>query len=414
MRKTHASFVARTGTLIVGAISSFAVATLLLNNFGQGGYAKYVLLTSLPSLIPFADYGIGANIFNYSADKSKGQNPTNNVSETFIISVILSLLSIAAILIITNIPYTRSLFLQITNSSNLVAGTAILAITFFAVPFSLSARKLFAEEKVLTVFMIQGSIPVFIVTLVFLSTANNSDLNQHLYFIPSCAYLMSTVILFIKSNIISDFRRPSTKKFGAYFRSILTLSFWSLSVTTVTALVWQVPKYILQFAGTVDEVTRYSLMALFVIPGLSLTAVSATWHSTNVRRNSLKVDLLTGTSAAIKSSQAISIIFSSIAFIGFVILNIVGFRTPDFKSQFLAFAILILSPIWMIPMSCFTESSDLKWISLRMLPCFLISSLIFALIAPWSYEISILTYALCLSLSVAYFASSRVKTLKQF
>ena len=412
MNKTNASFFVRAGTLILGAISNFAVATLVLENFGQVGFAKYVLLTSLPSLIPFADYGLGANIFNYSADKSKGEFTVNNTSETFLISTILSVFSISIIILITNFPITKKMLFNNLPENTLIIGTAILSLTFVAVPFSLAAKKLFAERKVTVVFMIQGLIPMLILSMIILNTTFNFGSDRLLYFIPSTAYLISTIILFIISGIFRDFQKISLQKINSEFRKIMNLGIWSLCVTTIIALIWQTPKYILQMAGTVEDLTRYSLMALFLIPGLSLTAVTATWHTTNVRRDDLKLDIVRDTAHAIRFSQIVSFVFSFIAFGGFSLLKMVEFQTPDFKSQIIAFVILLITPFWMIPISALTDSSDLKWISIRIIPCFLLSSFVFAMAVPKSYELSLLLYTFCLTLSVGYFTKIRIKNFK--
>ena len=84
MKDITTSFVVRVLTLIIGAFSNFVIATLLIGNFGYEGYALYVVLSSLPSLIPFADFGLGSIIFNFFADKSEGRTPQNILTEVFL------------------------------------------------------------------------------------------------------------------------------------------------------------------------------------------------------------------------------------------------------------------------------------------------------------------------------------------
>jgi hypothetical protein len=192
----------------------------------------------------------------------------------------------------------------------------------------------------------------------------------------------------------------------------LTLGGWSLCLTTVIALVWQMPKYLIQMFGTPLEMTTYSLMSLFLIPGLSLTAVSATWHTTNVRRRDFDADVASMTARSIRVSLIASVLFSVASFIGFQILSRAGLATPDYRSQLLAFIALISSPTWMIPLSSLTSSIDLRWISLRILPCFVVSGFMLSVLLNIDYTFALITYLLIFSSSAWYFANKRIQNLK--
>lgn len=412
MSKFSKSFCVRVFTLITGAFSSFLIATLLLESFGNKGYAFYVILTSLPSLIPFADFGLGSTLFNFFADRSEGRKSDNIVSEVFLLSCLISSLFIVGLTLIIVLlsRFTHSLIGILSESFYI--GAAIISITFIAVPFSLAAKKMFAEEKIVSVFFIQGLIPPVSATLTFILLKNEKVSLNSLVFIPSITYLAATLSIFQLSGVFKHFSSINKEKFSRSARGALTLGGWSLFVTTVTALVWQTPKYLIQVFGTPLELTSYSLMSLFLIPGLSLTAVSATWHTTNIRRRHLSSDVAGMTSRSVKTSQIVSVLFSFAAVLGFEVLSKIGLVTPDYRSQIIAFVALISSPTWMIPLAALTTTLDLKWISIRIVPCFVLSSLVLSVLLQWNYNIALISYILLLGFSIRYFSKARLGNLQ--
>jgi hypothetical protein len=412
MSNISRSFLVRICTLILGAFSSFFIATLLLNSFGNEGYAAYVIFSSLPALIPFADFGLGSNVFNFFADRSEGRQAKNHVTEVFLLSFLISsiFMFVPTLIVICLFRYTDLLsdFLL----QDFLLGLGIIGITFLAVPFSLAAKKLFAEEKITSVFFIQGLIPPITASLTFaLLTYERMSLTL-LFFIPSITYLITTLWIFWLSGISEYFAGTSLDKFRKSARNLLTLGGWSLFVTSVTALVWQAPKYLIQIFGTPMELTSYALMSLFLIPGLSLTAVSATWHTTKIRRRNSDSDVYHMTHRSIKTSQMVSVIFSISAFFGFEFLNKIGLVTPDYKSQIIAFLGLITSPLWMIPLAALTTKDDLKWIAIRIVPCFIFSSMVLSILLNVNYNFSLIAYICTLSASVRYFTNARLTNLQ--
>lgn len=413
MKNVTKSFVVRVLTLIIGALSNFIIATLLIKNFGYEGYSLYVVLSSLPSLIPFADFGLGSNIFNFFADKSEGRTPQNIVTEVFLLSCLLSIfLVFISTLIILGLSNYSDEYFAIPNHY-LYSGLGIISITLFSVPFSLAARKMFAEERISKVFFIQGLIPPITASLVFLFSRDETKSLDLLVFMPSVTYMITTLVVFKMSGFIEFFSITDWEKFRNSIRKSLTLGGWSLCVSTVIALVWQMPKYLIQMFGTPLEMTTYSLMSLFLIPGLSLTAVSATWHTTNVRRRDLGVDVASMTARSIRISFIASVLFSIASFIGFQILSRVGLATPDYRSQLIASIALISSPTWMIPLSTLTSSIDLRWMALRIVPCFVISGLMLSVLLNIDYTFALITYLLIFSSSVRYFSNKRFQNLRE-
>lgn len=412
MNKFTASYGIRILTLGIGAISNFLVATLLLDSFGHEGYGVWVILTSLPSLIPFADLGLGSNIFNYFADKSQRRDEQNNVTDVFLLSIFFSF---SIILMLALLIFILAYFSNITSidiGKNFYAGFGIITITLMAVPFSLASKKMFAEQKIASVFFIQGLIPPLTATAIFLLMRNDVLSLYLLAFVPSITYLITNLAIFKVSAISTSFTSTTFEKFRRNIRKSLSLGGWSLCITTVIALVWQVPKYLIQTFGTPVDLTSYSLMSLFLIPGLSLTAVSATWHTTRVRRRDYSEDVTRMTNRSIRISQLASVIYSISAFVGFQALNKVGLVTPDYRSQFIAFIALMSCSTWMIPLSTFTTTLDLRWIAVRIIPCFMFSIFVLGALINLDYNLALLAYVVLLNISISHYSNKRLSNLQ--
>ena len=412
MSRIAASFAVRILTLGIGAISNFLVATLLLNSFGHEGYGVWVILTSLPSLIPFADLGLGSNIFNYFADKSQQREEQNNVTEVFLLSIFFSMAFILMLALLILVLSRVSNITSRDTGNNFYVGFGIITITYMAVPFSLAAKKMFAEEKITRVFIIQGLIPPLTAFSTFLFMKTNTPSLYTLVLVPSITYFITNLAIFKVSGITKSFKGTNFGKFRQNIRRSLSLGGWSLCLTTVAALVWQAPKYLIQTFGTPVELTSYSLMSLFLVPGLSLTAVSATWHTTRVRRRNYSEDVTRMTNRSIRISQLASIIFSILAFLGFQVLNMAGLVTPDYRSQLIAFVALMSCSTWMIPLSTFTSALDSRWIAVRIIPCFIFSILMLLALLNFDYNLALLAYVLLLSASISYFSNKRLRNLQ--
>jgi hypothetical protein len=112
------------------------------------------------------------------------------------------------------------------------------------------------------VFVLQGLIPPLTLLSVIACLYFNVGLQNIVYLAPSVAYLLTTLAIFFNSGIYKYFIKPTSRGFYLSYGYILRLGGWSLCVTTVVALVWQTPKYILQFTGSTEQLTEYALMSL--------------------------------------------------------------------------------------------------------------------------------------------------------
>ena len=97
----------RVFTLILGALFTFLISSMLINDHGIAVFATYSIFTSLPNLIPFADLGLGLGIYNTYTLTHKSRKLSKSDKEkiaiTFYMLLILSLVSSILIWVICNL-----------------------------------------------------------------------------------------------------------------------------------------------------------------------------------------------------------------------------------------------------------------------------------------------------------------------
>jgi hypothetical protein len=67
---------------------------------------------------------------------------------------------------------------------------------------------------------------------------------------------------------------------------------------------------------------------------------------------------------------------------------------------------------WVIPLSSFTSTLDLRWIAIRIVPCFVVAILILAVLLNFSFDYALLVYVFWLSAAIRYFSIKRLICLK--
>ena len=121
-----ASLFVRLFTTFLGLCSTIFTVNLLIDSGGNEIYAVFVVVTSVPSLIPFADFGIGANVFNFYVDQPMSNKQSlyeqNFITRIFfyIICAQLILLALASIIIFVARPSIIELEYWDGNSSNFI------------------------------------------------------------------------------------------------------------------------------------------------------------------------------------------------------------------------------------------------------------------------------------------------------
>ena len=158
---------ARIATLPVTAAAGFTVARLLFH-VDPDAYALYALVTSIPLLIPFLDFGMGANLLLAATEKPFDAKLVRSVFLTcarwlFVIGAVAT----TAALVISLTGSWPVLLGQVANQPGIGwAMLACVALLGLSLPFNLGARLLLAQGRMHVTLGLQAAAAVVTVLLV--------------------------------------------------------------------------------------------------------------------------------------------------------------------------------------------------------------------------------------------------------
>ncbi len=385
-----ASLFVRLFTTFLGLCSTILTVNLLIESGGNEIYAVFVVVTSVPSLIPFADFGFGANVFNFYVDQPLSKNQSlyeqNFITRVFfyILFAQLILLTLASIIIFVARPSVMELEYWDGNSSNFIFIN--LVITFIAVPFSIGARKMQAEGKISSLIAIQGLIPLIVFFSLYLGFSITKEFQSWMLTIPSFGYLLTTVTIFLQSGLHHSVKLRNARLIWPIEKNIFSLGFWSLTITTVYSTIWQFPKYFFSATDDPDSVARYAILLMLLLPQLAIINVVTSWYSPMARKFRLKPDLRKITLDAIWRSMLVAFALILITAPTLFVLRSFGLPTPDNLSSYIAISLLLSAPFWVVPIGAISEVDDYKWLAMRILPLFLALIVVLGIFKPSGYS----------------------------
>jgi hypothetical protein len=356
------------------AITIF-LALQIISRYGIDFFAYYSMLVSIPNVLPFADLGLGARIFNIYVDINDNDLRKNEVSQTFNLSVIGStcqsfFFSVLGILIL---PYI--LPGNIHNPDAKILALAIIIISFTAVPMSLASKKLQAENRNSAVVTIQSFIPLFILSGFFVIQSLFPSKFTLLVLLPSISYLLTNLIIFAISGIHKDIgiQTISMKKHKVFTGN--AISFWSVSALTLIAIFWQAPKY---YFGVLDDnlmIASYSILLTILLAAFSLVQLPAISLSPVARKKGKNVKNL------LVNQLPQTFLLSSVLAIGLIIIYLFGifnnYLRIEYQLVLFAAAIILFSPIWILPLNTLTFSTQLKSLTFYLIFAITITTVLF-------------------------------------
>ena len=143
-------------TLILGALFTFLISSILINDHGIAVFATYSIFTSLPSLIPFADLGLGLGIYNTYTLTHKSRKLSKSDKEKIAITFyVLLIFSLVSSILIWVIFFTRLMIVTPNDYSNYLSDLRtplILTLTFIIYniyTLSLRIHQLFEKRSVM-------------------------------------------------------------------------------------------------------------------------------------------------------------------------------------------------------------------------------------------------------------------------
>ena len=369
-------------TSLAGAILNIYMATFLIDNFGYDYFATYVLITSLPLLMLWADFGLGSLILNTFIDAKRNLLTPEIIRQRINFSFYF-ILTMGLILLIILVAALKFWGLGIDNSDSfsrmIILCITVLGITSFAVPFSLGARKFQADDDYLRVIKIQGLIPFSTGLITFIIAKTLPTSTGLLILVPSLVYLSNTLFIFLKSGLGTYLTLPRDIYLDKNFLQYIRLGLWSLILTSMIGVTFQLPKYIIAVFKSNLDVTGYGLQSLLIIPGISFLAIPAIMIIPKFREANQTREI---SEVYAKTLAKTRLLASLLAFATILIIPFQTILQIDrlSASQILQVCLLfVFAPSWIVPALTVTEMQDIREVARRFVLVMLLA-LVFACI----------------------------------
>lgn len=269
--------------LVMGTSGLLGILTsrMILSHYGIDAYAQYGLLASLPALLPFADLGIAAVVFNVIAG-SKDPRTDETVHRTIVTAFRILLISGPVIVGVAVAISLLNLWPAILGEGLMPGGgtTVMICALIFGcgLPLTVGQRILIGLGRNGTQVAAQGVVAPFIFVCVLLSVALSLPVGNYLSVLSYIGAVLVSVICLIISG------RMMTPMLGRCIRDIPRIrAVPKLPVIAVVGpmlvqmivlpLATQLDRILLSnFAGS-DDLAQYNLAAQLF--GIALQAISA-------------------------------------------------------------------------------------------------------------------------------------------
>jgi len=395
--RLNLGYFVRSFTILTGGTSTILLAHQIISTYGNNIYALFIVMTSLPSLMPFLDFGLGSSIFNFYTDRRIDR--VSSAEEVDLVSVVFCLILGVGIFLFS------ALFFAIVVAGINLLGISywdgnldlflllILGATIVAAPFSIGSKKLHAQSQSHKVWLAEGSIPILTYFLILICMQIAGKFEPLMLVVPSMIHLISAVCIFYLSGLHRIIRIPKFAHLKTLGADTIKLGFWSLVLTTSVSLIWHIPKYLYSFSGNFNSVAEYGILAMVLIPAFSLLNVSSTLLAPFARL-SKRIELHEFLIDNLRKTFFRSILISSLVTIGICVLHFLDLPAPNFLNSLILILILMATPFWIIPFTAFSNHNDLRWLSVRVVPVLIVGSLGLFLCRSLAFSQSIFLYFL--------------------
>lgn len=274
--------IVKVGVMGVSGILGLITTRLIIQHFGTDDYAQYGLLTSLPSLLPFADLGMAAVVINAVAgsnDPKQDQLVRRSIMTALRILIVAGLILILVSGLITWFDWWPVLLgAGVQGDEGNLAAFLCLAVFGLALPFSVGARVLVGLKRASTQVAAQSVVSPLILLSVGLAVTLSLPVGGYLAVISAVASGIASLFCLILaaralrpqiSRAIRDVPRIRSVK-GV---PALGLAWPMLAQMVALPIAMQTDRILLSHLTRGDELAQYNLaMQLF---GLVLQTIAA-------------------------------------------------------------------------------------------------------------------------------------------
>jgi len=276
----------RFSTLGIGFICNMIICNIIIDSYGVEKFNYYAALTALPMFLPFADLGLGVAWLNrISVSKQKKDEAIQKYTNSFFSFLTFSFLLSSLLIFAISVSGFWGLILKISDVQNLSLYCGLIVCsTFLATPFALSFKKLQFENRIITILIIQGTIPIITLSLIKFFQLLDFRFEFNLL-VPSFSYLFTTIIAFWISGLNQTVRIKAWKFSMSIIKSSLGTGLWSIALGFVTVLILQVPRLNLINMRQTELALKYSFSLMLIIPAMSLFSVLGSTKVVEYLRN---------------------------------------------------------------------------------------------------------------------------------
>lgn len=254
---------------------------LIISHYGTATYAQYGLLTSLPSLLPFADLGMAAVIINAvaSSDSVRSDRHVRDAVTTAVrILIVAGAVLIGIAVLITLLGLWPALLGKGLTAGGSTAAFACLATFGLVLPLTVGPRIMVGLNRTSAQVASQSVVAPFIFGMVTLAVATAAPMGSYLAVLSYVANaLVAAICLFLAGRGI----RP---QLGLAFRAVphvrrvpsiaaLTLAWPMLIQMIALPVAMQTDRLLLSHLTSGAELAQYNLTAQLF--GMVLQAIMA-------------------------------------------------------------------------------------------------------------------------------------------
>lgn len=255
-------------TLLLGASFTLLITRQLISHFGISNYAVYIVFTSIPNLIPFADLGLGLGVFNVYAkqdsQKELVKEAKMKISLAFFLICIISAFGIGIFYLTFKTQIFSYFFVNSLTYLHDIKAFLIVCILFMSTPFTLGFRKMYANGNVLKATLMSFQIPLFnfILTISFLHFSET--FNLWLVLVPSISYFLANFFAFLSADVFRDLELVPIKYIAQNSKFLFRFAMYATLFSSIVALVLHMPKFIFASFNQNLSVAKYSIFLIVI------------------------------------------------------------------------------------------------------------------------------------------------------
>ncbi|RFA13013.1 polysaccharide biosynthesis protein [Subtercola boreus] len=289
---------AKVGVMAIAGILGIITSRMIIQNFGVDAYAQYGLLSSFPTLLPFADLGIAAVVINAVAGSAAPR--TDDYVRRTIVTAFRILIVSGGIMVTIGAIITLAGWWPLLLGKGLMPGggdvAAFLCIAVFGlvIPLTVGQRILVGLKKTTTQVASQAVVAPFMFLVVGAFVVLMVPAGTYLAVVSYIANALVSVICLIvaaralKPQVGAAIREiPHVRSYRGV--SALGLAWPMLVQMVALPIAMQTGRLLLSHLGTVEQLAEYNLASqLFGIvlqtiaaAGLALWPVYAAARSAN-------------------------------------------------------------------------------------------------------------------------------------